>query len=732
MKKHYVPRRRRRAHDMRRSGSVAVQVAVSLTTLIGFSALAVDVGVMYTARAELQRTADAAALAAAAELGGQAAGAAAQDAAREVATQFAELNKVAGSATELAVSDVVFGVAYIDPVTDKYVFTETQEFPNAVRVHVRRTSTSASGPVALYFASIFGVDHADVGARATAVLTPRDIAIVMDLSASHNDDSSLRSFKNIEIGNRDVWQNLKQTPTAQTDGLSFTSEVSVFDNGDGTSTVTVDVSTDGSGASGLGSIVFGLDAGAWGDAEASAGASGSYNAPTTGVDPETGVGGLIFTPDGAGMGDGGAPGSDSFTFTVGNEYLDSMTVGTSNGASVDTSVSHNLAPGPYMGNMREWGDEVTGPAWDFANDDGLVHIPRYSNSSLTNDFVSKMLMRNGYGQYTASELAAINSDDNDNSSSYYERRVLVALGIYRWKSGQSGGQSGGNGNSYIGSGELELMVPYPGSPSNPETDHKQVGGDWGEFVDYVEWSSSEMATYNPNNAYYGDSDLRYRYGLKTWVDYLQEEQKGSDDSPGMAGVPFQPMGAVSDAVQTALDLIEDLEGEDLVGLASYGTYGYGPASKPNEMSWLTDSFDVLRNKVDMLQPAMWTSNTNIAAGIDKGVEVLFESADARESAAKTILLLTDGIANSTRYSGSWNESQAIQDTKDAANDARDQGVRIYAISVGANADQELMGEVAEIGDGEHFHAEGSIDTYAAELESIFQKLGGKRPVVLIE
>ena len=93
---------------------------------------------------------------------------------------------------------------------------------------------------------------------------------------------------------------------------------------------------------------------------------------------------------------------------------------------------------------------------------------------------------------------------------------------------------------------------------------------------------------------------------------------------------------------------------------------------------------------------------------------------------------TQERVNSTRYSGSWNESQAIQDTKDAANDARDQGVRIYAISVGANADQELMGEVAEIGDGEHFHAEGSIDTYAAELESIFQKLGGKRPVVLIE
>ena len=43
-----------------------------------------------------------------------------------------------------------------------------------------------------------------------------------------------------------------------------------------------------------------------------------------------------------------------------------------------------------------------------------------------------------------------------------------------------------------------------------------------------------------------------------------------------------------------------------------------------------------------------------------------------------------------------------------------------------------MQEIAQIGKAEHFQAEGSVEEYSAQLEEIFRKLGGKRPVVLIE
>jgi len=42
-----------------------------------------------------------------------------------------------------------------------------------------------------------------------------------------------------------------------------------------------------------------------------------------------------------------------------------------------------------------------------------------------------------------------------------------------------------------------------------------------------------------------------------------------------------------------------------------------------------------------------------------------------------------------------------------------------------------MREIAEIGGGEHFHAEGTIEQYSEELERIFLDIGGRREAQLI-
>ena len=52
-----------------RKGTIIVMVAVMLVVLLGCVALAVDIGYLYVARAELQRAADAAALAGAQAMG---------------------------------------------------------------------------------------------------------------------------------------------------------------------------------------------------------------------------------------------------------------------------------------------------------------------------------------------------------------------------------------------------------------------------------------------------------------------------------------------------------------------------------------------------------------------------------------------------------------------------------------------------------------------------------------
>jgi len=739
MSRYMQVRKRRRveagARRARRRGAVVVQVAIAMTALMGFSALAIDVSMMYNARTELQRAADAAALAAASALGDYSQGSPLATA-RQLAAEFANANTVLTAGVQLDTSDVVFGRATINPATGKYEFTETETFPNAVRVRARRTDGSPSGAVPLFFANIFGISSTDIAAQATAVLVPRDIVFVLDLSASHNDDSSLRSYKAIQIDNFEVWRHLKDVDLAlspKTDSIGFTSSVSVMDNGDGTSRITVNLSSDGqSGTPALSHVTFGLPASVEATALATATSGGGYPV-SFGVDPTTGVLGLKF--DETALGEGGVVQTEWFSFSVPNESLQALNlaVATKAGGLKDTSVQYNLAPGPLLGNMNTWGTATTGPGWDFAADPGLVRLPKGSAWTLTSAFASQTLLQKGYGQYTSSEMSVINSSSYDSDTAAYRRRVRVALGLDRWKSGKTGGQAGGNGDNKIDASEVETLIPYPSASSNPGTFSKKVGGSWDNFIDYVINSGSGMCQYNPDSGYYGDPGLRYRFGLKTWIDYLQEKQVGNSASPGFAGAPTQPMGAVADATKLCMEVIEELDGDDRVGMASYGTYGYGPADKPANMSWLVEDYDAVRGKVDTLQAGMWTSYTNIAQGIDKGRQVLLAyDHGARREAAKVMILLTDGNANQTRVNPTYDEAQARIDTELAAQDAAAQGIQIHTVSVGYSADQELMQSVAQIGRGEWFHAEGSIATYRAQLETIFRALGGKRPVILIQ
>ena len=95
------------------------------------------------------------------------------------------------------------------------------------------------------------------------------------------------------------------------------------------------------------------------------------------------------------------------------------------------------------------------------------------------------------------------------------------------------------------------------------------------------------------------------------------------------------------------------------------------------------------------------------------------------------LVLTDGVANideNGRSSTSGGAAYALAMAQKAA----DLGIKIFAVSVGVGADQDLMKQIASIGNGEHFHAEGSIEDYSAGLADIFSTIGVRRSVTLIE
>lgn len=170
----------------RRRAASLILVLVTLPVMFGMAALAIDVGAMYNTRADLQRAADAAALAGTSvyitdtmmqiHQGGDSSTllAEVEYMVNERATGTSALNPSFGTeATILGLSDIQVG--WID-VTSATSPIQTGVLPsnhNAVRVTARRSGESGNGPLGLFFAPIFGIFEAEITASAVAVFDDR-------------------------------------------------------------------------------------------------------------------------------------------------------------------------------------------------------------------------------------------------------------------------------------------------------------------------------------------------------------------------------------------------------------------------------------------------------------------------------------------------------------------------------------------------------------------------------
>jgi hypothetical protein len=145
--------------------------------VVACMAFSVDLGYVYVARTELQRSADAAAIASAWRLlddtrfGGDEALARVETAARNAATQYASLNRVCNTPPRVDLNaanhpqgDLVFGRLMADGNMSTYGNSLRH---NAVRVLLSR-SHEQNGEVPLFFARFLGFDSAEVTAQATA------------------------------------------------------------------------------------------------------------------------------------------------------------------------------------------------------------------------------------------------------------------------------------------------------------------------------------------------------------------------------------------------------------------------------------------------------------------------------------------------------------------------------------------------------------------------------------
>ena len=137
----------KRRRFARRKGNILAMTALLMIAMMAFLAMAVDAGYLYAMRTDLQRSADAAAIAAAWELmdkNGQVGSETPSSLATSAeckAVQFAALNRIGADAPALGNGDVIVGyMANPQNPSDPLLSTPNGTMPNAVQVRVQRTS----------------------------------------------------------------------------------------------------------------------------------------------------------------------------------------------------------------------------------------------------------------------------------------------------------------------------------------------------------------------------------------------------------------------------------------------------------------------------------------------------------------------------------------------------------------------------------------------------------------
>lgn len=237
-----------RRNTQPRRGNIIVFSAFLMVFMMFMLAMSVDVGYIYTMQAQLDRAVDAAALAGAQDLVNG------LDQAQAKATEYLVRNPVGSSMTfvdetQLAAQTAAFQSAHSDDLDVKYgnwdpttrTFNETSVSPSSLQV----TMTYPNLP--FFFGRVMGKDTFTISSSATAMFQPRDIMVVLDFSASMNDDSEFGAIGKlskavVESSLQNCWNDLGPPVYGN---LGFTPQWATAkgvpqNNGNGTPHVTVE------------------------------------------------------------------------------------------------------------------------------------------------------------------------------------------------------------------------------------------------------------------------------------------------------------------------------------------------------------------------------------------------------------------------------------------------------------------------------------------------------------
>ena len=176
-------------------------------------------------------------------------------------------------------------------------------------------------------------------------------------------------------------------------------------------------------------------------------------------------------------------------------------------------------------------------------------------------------------------------------------------------------------------------------------------------------------------------------------------------------------GAADLAVLSFLSALETTDQTEYVGLVSYASPGnwcgnnYNASDKNHD---LTDDYTGVYAAMTSLRSNAIPGGTAIGEGLQDAVEIL-TSNSARPLAAKTVVLLTDGVHNNG------------VDPLTVAAQAAAENIVVHTITFSGGAAQGAMQSVAAATGGNHYHA-----PTAEALDDIFREVALTMPVVLTD
>ena len=163
---------------------------------------------------------------------------------------------------------------------------------------------------------------------------------------------------------------------------------------------------------------------------------------------------------------------------------------------------------------------------------------------------------------------------------------------------------------------------------------------------------------------------------------------------------------LAQGVNTFFDVLQQTPQDELVSVATF-------SSSARLDYALTLNYGPIRTFVNNLYPSGYTA---IGQGMQTGIPSIMTAAVARPFAAKTIVVMTDGINNVNPTPVSVATTIMSQ-----------YNVTIHTITVSAGLDQTAMQTVARLGRGKHYHSDTGV-----ELRAIFQEIANNLPTILTQ